>query len=255
MLRAIIFGILLALLLFAMGFVVGSSPHPVGSAPDYYDPYRALRDWFAKDAAGFFTFWLFVIGTGQVALFYVQLRLIRESLAPAQTAARAAQAAAEYIPVVEGAYVYVMIERFVSDCIDDLVGMEISAPPAVEISLKNFGKTPAFIHRVVARLNCVPIKNGNYERFFVPPETVLGAGETTSYCETIPLGDLSMNDVVRVRKHAAQIILEGTLVYADIWGAEWTVRFDGRYDPDSKRFSVSHQERIKEGSTGLFQPT
>ena len=68
------------MLLFAMGFVVGSSPHPVGSAPDYYDPYRALRDWFAKDAAGFFTFWLFLIGAGQVVLFYVQLRLIRASL-------------------------------------------------------------------------------------------------------------------------------------------------------------------------------
>jgi hypothetical protein len=94
MLRAITFGVLLALLLFAMGFVVGSSPHPVGSTPDYYEPYRALRDWFAKDAAGFFTFWLFLIGAGQVVLFYVQLRLIRASLDEAKTAADAAASAA-----------------------------------------------------------------------------------------------------------------------------------------------------------------
>jgi hypothetical protein len=61
--------------------------------------------WFTKDAAGFFTFWLVVVGIGQVVLFYVQLRLIRMSLAPAEQAAKAAQAAAEHIPRVERAYI------------------------------------------------------------------------------------------------------------------------------------------------------
>jgi hypothetical protein len=146
-LRAIIFGVLLALLLFAMGFVVGSSPHPVGSTPDYYDPYRALRDWFAKDAAGFFTFWLFVIGTSQVALFYVQLRLIRESLTPAQTAARAAEAAAEYIPTVEGAHVYVVIKVENIQQHLRVIGTIPTLPPdftaKILVVLKNFGKTPS----------------------------------------------------------------------------------------------------------------
>jgi hypothetical protein len=203
-----------------------------------------LRDWFTKDAAGFFTFWLFVIGGSQVALFYVQLRLIRESLTPAQTAARAAQAAAEYIPVVEGAYVYVLLDKFVSDQIDDIKGEEITDPPAVKISLKNFGKTPAFIQRVVARLNCVPIVNGDFERFFVPPETVLGAGETTTYRETITLKkSLSSQEASRIGKHSAHITLEGQLVYADILGKKWTVPFMGRYDADTKRFSVAHEPR------------
>jgi hypothetical protein len=254
MLRTI-FGPLFAVLLFAMGFVVGSSPHSVGSTEsqtaaktsekaDYYDPYRALRDWFSKDASGFFTFWLVMIGGSQVALFYWQLRLIRESLAPAQTAARAAQAAAEYIPVVEGAYVYVLVDEFSRAQIDDIKGQEITDPPAVKISLKNFGKTPAFIHRVVARLNCVPIVNGDFERFFVPPETLIGAGETTNYGETIALKkSLSPLEAFRIGKHSAHIILEGQLVYADILGKKWTVPFTGRYDADTKRFSVAHEPR------------
>jgi hypothetical protein len=199
----------------------------------------------STDPIAAFTLGLLFVGMAQAGFFYVQLRLIRESLGPAQKAALAAQAAAEYIPVVEGAYVYVVIEKFVSDRMDDLTGIEFTDPPAVEISLKNFGKTPAFIQRVIARLNCVPIKNGDPGRFFVPPETILGAGEKTAYTETIALGDLMMEEAFRVRKHSAHIILEGTLVYADIWGVEWTVPFNGRYDADTRRFSVAHEQRAK----------
>jgi hypothetical protein len=51
--------------------------------------------WLTKDAAGFFTFGLVVVGGIQVALFLWQLWLIRESLNDAKTAADAAKEAAD----------------------------------------------------------------------------------------------------------------------------------------------------------------
>jgi hypothetical protein len=50
--------------------------------------------WLTKDAAGFFAFLLVLVGGFQVVLFYVQLHLIRKSLAPAEEAAKAATATA-----------------------------------------------------------------------------------------------------------------------------------------------------------------
>jgi hypothetical protein len=163
-------------------------------------------------------------------------------------AAEVAQVAAEYIPVVEGAYVYVIVEKIDRGCIDDASGEEITEPFSVEIALKNFGKTPAFIQNVVAGIKYVST-DGNidsgYERFFVPPETLIGAGDFSSYRERIVLGELSQEQAHRIRTFAGAIILDGTLVYTDIWGNRWTTPFDGRYDPDAKRFNVAHQERKK----------
>jgi hypothetical protein len=49
-------------------------------------------EWLTHDAAGFFTFILFLVGIVQAGLFVWQLRLIRKSLRPAEEAARAATA-------------------------------------------------------------------------------------------------------------------------------------------------------------------
>jgi hypothetical protein len=47
--------------------------------------------WLTKDAAGFFTFGLVVIGVGQALLFFVQLRYMRQGMEDATTSARAAR--------------------------------------------------------------------------------------------------------------------------------------------------------------------
>jgi hypothetical protein len=52
-------------------------------------------NWLTKDAAGFFTFLLVVVGCFQVGLFLWQLRLIRESLDDAKISAEAAKEAAD----------------------------------------------------------------------------------------------------------------------------------------------------------------
>ena len=51
--------------------------------------------WLTHDAAGFFTFVLFLVGIAQAGLFVWQLRLIRKSLGPAEEAARAATTTAQ----------------------------------------------------------------------------------------------------------------------------------------------------------------
>jgi hypothetical protein len=59
------------------------------------DSLTSFIDWLTHDAAGFFTFALVVVGGFQLALFWVQLHLIRKSLIDAKTAANAAKEAAE----------------------------------------------------------------------------------------------------------------------------------------------------------------
>jgi hypothetical protein len=65
------------------------SGQPPGSSSKTEDP------WLTKDAAGFFTFLLVVVGAFQVGLFLWQLWLIRESLDDAKIAAEAAKEAAD----------------------------------------------------------------------------------------------------------------------------------------------------------------
>lgn len=54
-----------------------------------------LWHWMTRDAAGFFTLWLVIVGGCQLVLFYVQLRLIRESLIDTKNAADAAKRSAD----------------------------------------------------------------------------------------------------------------------------------------------------------------
>jgi uncharacterized protein (UPF0333 family) len=103
----IILGALLAVAIFAMGMVFASSRPDFSQAvqiqeADEHGEKAKTPDgeltglaWFTKDAAGFFTFLLVVVGIGQVVLFYVQLRLIRTSLDDTKLAALAAQRAAK----------------------------------------------------------------------------------------------------------------------------------------------------------------
>jgi hypothetical protein len=51
--------------------------------------------WLTKDAAGFFTFGLVLIGLGQALLFFVQLRYMRNGMEDATRAAKAAEDAAK----------------------------------------------------------------------------------------------------------------------------------------------------------------
>jgi hypothetical protein len=88
------------------------------------------------DAAGLFTFFLFLVGVGQAALFVWQLRLIRKSLGPAEEAARAATANAQAMIDNERPWIGV----------DTVYTEKLEPGPVIQqafVRIKNTGKTPA----------------------------------------------------------------------------------------------------------------
>jgi len=100
----VILGFLLAVTIFAMGFVFGSSSSgPAKKQPesqtstikDASKPTPFSGAWFTLDAVNFFAGLMFLIGTLQGGLFIWQLILIRKSLNPAEKTAAAALASAE----------------------------------------------------------------------------------------------------------------------------------------------------------------
>lgn len=113
--------------------------------------------WLTKDAAGFFTSALFIVGILQLALFYWQLRLMRSGADDAAAAARAAQTSAE----VAGKQSIVAQEtlKTMQDTAQrqlrayiGIFAMEVRVQPfegggsafIAHAELRNFGQTPAY---------------------------------------------------------------------------------------------------------------
>lgn len=100
-------GAFLTIAIFSVGMLFSSSyaPQPAqqvsttksneqNERPKNSDSELTGSTWLTKDAAGFFAFVTAIIGAAQAAFFWYQLGLIRKSLVPAESAARAAQVAA-----------------------------------------------------------------------------------------------------------------------------------------------------------------
>jgi hypothetical protein len=252
----VFFGGLLAVAIFAMGALFWSSPNSSGPTQPQTDAKSGERGpgnkqeiaWW-QDPVAVFTLGLVFIGLVQAGIFYGQMRLIRKSLAPAEQAAKAAQAAAEYIPIVEGAHIYVVIKK--DEIFEHLqfVGKGAVDPDfvlTIQIALSNFGKTAAFIERFTARLSYASVA-GRVLGFeaHIQPNTIIGAGDETEPPLRVSAPHLSSTDAQEIWRAAAYLILDGTLVYRDIWGGEWVVRFDGRTDNDSGRFRLDDYPRQK----------
>jgi hypothetical protein len=167
-------------------------------------------------------------------------------------AAEAAKAAAEHIPVVEGAFVYVLKVE------EDLFGDRLNwiekdqfegGMPRVQIRLKNFGKTPAFIERFAVHLNCIGTDiNVSGKEVHIQPNTIIGAGEESPPASSPSLRieiTLTAAQATRIKKGSAAILLRGTLVYSDIWESQWTAPFDGRYDAESGSFRLDNYIQTK----------
>lgn len=163
-------------------------------------------------------------------------------------AADAAKTAAAYIPTVEGAHVYVVIK------IDEIFehirvgknaeGADFEIP--IYIALSNFGKTPAFIERFTARLSYASTaKQLSGLEARIQPNTIVAAGDETQPPLRVAAPPLSPTDAEEIWRAAASLILDGTLVYRDIWGGKWTVRFAGRTDNDNSRFRLDNYPRKK----------
>lgn len=103
--------------------------------------------WLTKDAAGFFTFWLVVVGFGQAILFFIQLRYMRKGMDDATRAARAAEDAAKAgmdqakvaeraLTELERPWVFVFGPKYATTDGEEFF---------VEYTVANYGKMPAII--------------------------------------------------------------------------------------------------------------
>jgi hypothetical protein len=164
-------------------------------------------------------------------------------------AAEAAKVAAEYIPMVEGAHVYVVMKvdnvQHQIRAIATTPTLPMGFTAKIDVALKNFGKTPAFIERFTARLLVVSAKKPiSGPEANIQPNTIIGTGEETKLL-TVSASPLSKTDAEEIWRCAAALVLAGTLIYRDILGVEWTVPFDGRFDNEAGRFRIDNQPRQK----------
>jgi hypothetical protein len=121
----LLFGMLLAVAIFAMGMLFVSSGYAPQTTQNISAPKAANQGeqskppdsdltgstWLTKDASGFFTFVLVVVGSLQALFFWYQLGLIRQSLAPAKEAADAAKINAQAVMDAEGAHLYPVVKK------------------------------------------------------------------------------------------------------------------------------------------------
>lgn len=163
-------------------------------------------------------------------------------------AARAAKIAADHIPTVEGAFVYMLLKG-------DTFAAELKMVPGekpenrfpkVYVTLKNFGKTPAIIESGSARFRYISAGiSRDGQSVPLLPNAVVGAGEERPPKPPIQIEiDLTEQEARYVTENKAKVVLFGSLIYSDIWNVEWTIDFDGRYEP-SVGFRLDNRRRKK----------
>jgi hypothetical protein len=181
----LLLGVFLTIAVFAAGMLF-ISPVPMKRAADI----ETWAGWFTKDAAGFFTFWLVIVGVGQVFLFWYQLKLIRYSLRDAKVAADAAADAAgaasrqayvaeQSLAKIERPYLFVFnVSALRVDEIED--SEEDYTLLGVTYSVANYGKIPAIIKHPMVSLSTfteplAPARLDYNHSLIVSP--ILAAGE------------------------------------------------------------------------------
>jgi hypothetical protein len=188
-----------------------------------------------------------------VALFTVVLAVSTIGLwIVTNRAAKAAQIAAEHIPTVEGAFVYAILiagDRAHGVLESAAQGARLDIKFTVQFSVRNYGKTPAVIRAGWAMLS-VGFGSTMVQSplFQLPANTVIGAGDQlpvnpmATFSVQLPLTPTQAQDVIRSQ---SPLILHGGVLYTDIWGKEWQLLFDGRYDTGMKRFRLDNRARQK----------
>jgi hypothetical protein len=241
----VLFGVLLAVAIFAMGAMLWSSPN--SGAPTQADAKSSEASsgnkqemaWW-RDPVAVFTLGLVFIGLLQAGIFYQQMRLIRKSLGPAEEAAKAAQAAAEHIPRVERAYLFITVkaENFgvilneYTKMTDDNLEERIESLLIVHFSIENQGKTPAVIKSVSAKMfhfKELPAEPGYGVPLDLPKNRYLGAGCVVDPTIMVDMLAPTYGTVGMVMRAESAIWFYGCVTYDDIFGKSHEHRFCWRY--------------------------
>jgi len=116
----------------------------------------------------------------------------------------------------------------------------------VEYEFKNFGKSPAIIHRLAAELvHRDPRGTGAAGLALAPVDrAIIGANEDTGR-QPAEIKDFSRAKWATVTSGETYIHFYGNVVYSDIFGDEWSFSFDWKYSPGLRRLLPDNQPRRK----------
>jgi hypothetical protein len=193
-------------------------------------PVERLWNWTTNDAVAFYTLVLCFF-TGTLAISTIGL------YQGTKDAAVSARIAAEHIPRVERAYLFLSIElkhKQTANAIPDTGDIV-----EVQFAFKNHGKTPAILTKIEAEVRTVTtLPTELRERAIeMPPGLVIGSGETTPY---FPARNLIVpDDLARIRRRERTILFVGAVEYLDIFGKPHKTGFCLDRDPVGSGFGPS----------------
>jgi hypothetical protein len=197
------------------------------------NPDTELTDsiWLPKDAAGFFTFGLVVVGIAQALLFFFQLRYMRIGMRDATVTANAAKTSADSLAASERARFYIVIEHH--NLTEVIKNVERRGPKtgerfSIRYRFQNYGKTPGIVKVVIinSRIAKEPVEPpANFTSLRDFPEYMIGAGHSTKTQEYDPVPFLDLEQVQSVARNSARLWFFGRLYYDDVFGNHQVHRF------------------------------
>lgn len=194
----------------------------------------------ATDPVAAFTLGLLLVGAFQVGLFYVQLRLIRETLGPAKEAAEAAKESANALVAAESARVLIFpVGHNYWQVAGKFAAMYPNSPEMgafsenvkVWYSFKNYGKTPGILKHASVRLEHSknPPESVTTSGFMplvdLPVERVIDAGKALDRRPCDLAATLTMEDAIGIAAGDTSIWLIGYVAYDDVFERECTQDF------------------------------
>jgi hypothetical protein len=201
-----------------------------------------------------FTATLFFAAAIQVGLFYWQLRLIKDAAKDTAATADAAKLNAQGVIDAERARLFIVIDderafsiiASVADTWDlpEDDARKLGLPP-IKYRLKNYGKTPAFIHEIMQ--STVVSSELPREREYtalvpLPVDHVLGAGETTVPIPEI-LESITFEQVAAIRNLSTTFWFYGSVTYEDAFRVRYTLDFVWHFSGVSNGFrTFSYRE-------------
>jgi hypothetical protein len=226
---------------------------------------KLVGEWMTHDAAGFFTLWLVIVGGGQLVLFYVQLRLIRESLDGAKIAANAA------ISSAQTAAIQAEISRGTLKTMQDTAEHQLRAYIFVtgigfdeqdagherfihKFRIENTGVTPAYKLRVESLTRPQPHPlSPDFDFAITPPGRnpsvmMLGPGQRVEHHS---LADESLSPIemfqIKREESGQRLYTFGAVRYEDAFGRERVTNFcyflEWEIRPNGYAFNVHPSEQ------------
>ena len=172
--------------------------------------------WLTKDAAGFFTFLLVIVGATQAYLFVRQLQVIRISLDEAKKTTAVAKAAADAARH-QAENAKLQLRAFVGVTGVKIRDFDGEYAPNVSVTFKNCGCTPAY--KLANTFDCIFSFGPNKSRKNKPA--------SASYADLFPDQDRSTTAVLpkplwnsnkeAVIKGGIKFIVSGQIIYRDMF--------------------------------------